>query len=75
LPLYIKQEVTVDTSIKIAFSSTAIVLTFVAFVPYIQSILVGVTKPHVFSWIIWGTTTVMVSLLNLMPRAVSVLGR
>ena len=49
-----------DTSIKIVFSSTAIVLTFVAFVPYIRSILAGVTKPHVFSWIIWGTTTVIV---------------
>lgn len=49
-----------DTSIKIAFSSIAIILTFMAFVPYIQSILAGVTKPHVFSWIIWGTTTVIV---------------
>lgn len=49
-----------DTSIKIAFSSLAIILTFMAFVPYIRSILAGVTKPHVFSWIIWGTTTVIV---------------
>lgn len=47
-------------SLKITFSSIAILLTFVAFVPYIRSILAGITKPHVFSWVIWGTTTVIV---------------
>ncbi|BDU39704.1 hypothetical protein [Vibrio nigripulchritudo] len=46
-----------DISFKIAFSGLAIVLTFVAFVPYIKSTISGTTKPHVFSWIIWGTTT------------------
>ncbi|CCN72338.1 conserved hypothetical protein [Vibrio nigripulchritudo SFn118] len=46
-----------DISFKIAFSGLAIVLTFVAFVPYIKSTVSGKTKPHVFSWIIWGTTT------------------
>ena len=38
----------------------AIVLTFAAFIPYIQSILRGQTKPHVFSWLIWGLATVIV---------------
>ncbi len=49
-----------DSSLKIIFSGVAIALTFVAFVPYIRSIFAGVTKPHVFSWIIWGTTTSIV---------------
>ncbi len=49
-----------DISFKLLFSVLAITLTFVAFVPYIRSILAGVTKPHVFSWIIWGITTVIV---------------
>lgn len=49
-----------DSSLKLFFSAVAIVLTFVAFVPYIRSILAGVTKPHVFSWVIWGSTTVIV---------------
>ena len=49
-----------DTNIKLILSGLAIALTFVAFVPYIRSILQGVTKPHVFSWVIWGTTTVIV---------------
>lgn len=43
----------------------AIVLTFVAFIPYIKSILAGKTKPHVFSWVIWGITTFIVFLAQL----------
>ncbi len=50
----------IDTSIKLIFSGLAIGLTFVAFVPYICSILKGQTRPHVFSWFIWGITTVIV---------------
>ncbi|MFW5431721.1 MAG: hypothetical protein ACKE5M_00565 [Methylophilaceae bacterium] len=38
-------------------SVLAITLTLLAFVPYIISINKGKTKPHVFSWIIWGSTT------------------
>ena len=49
-----------DSIFKLAFSGLAIALTFVAFVPYIFSILSGATKPHVFSWVIWGTTTSIV---------------
>lgn len=46
-------------------SAIAIALTLVAFLPYIRSILRGKTKPHVFSWIIWGTTTFAVFLAQL----------
>ncbi len=49
-----------DQSIKLIFSGLAILITFIAFVPYIRSILSGKTKPHVFSWVIWSTTTVIV---------------
>lgn len=49
-----------ESSLKLIFSVMAIALTFIAFVPYIRSILAGVTKPHVFSWVIWGITTVIV---------------
>ncbi len=44
-------------AVKSLFSAVAIFLTLVAFVPYIRSILLGSTKPHVFSWVIWGITT------------------
>ncbi len=38
-------------------ATTAMALTFVAFVPYFRSILAGTTRPHVFSWVVWGTNT------------------
>jgi hypothetical protein len=49
-----------DSRIKLFFSGLAIVITFMAFVPYIRSILLGRTKPHLFSWLIWGITTLVV---------------
>jgi len=56
-------------TIKLIFSALAILITFVAFIPYIRSILSGATKPHVFSWIIWGTTTFIVFLAQLQANA------
>lgn len=40
----------------------AVGLTLIAFFPYIRSILSGRTKPHAFSWIIWGSATFIVFL-------------
>lgn len=50
---------------KELLSAVAIGLTFVAFVPYIRSTINGAIKPHVFSWVIWGTTTFVVFLAQL----------
>ena len=50
---------------KEIFSAIAIALTFIEFYPYIRSIMRGDTKPHMFSWIIWGTTTFVVFLAQL----------
>jgi len=47
---------------KEIISAIAIVLTLVAFLPYVLAIISGRTKPHVFSWIIWGSTTFVVFL-------------
>jgi len=41
-------------------TALAVGLTFYAFLPYIRSIQRGETKPHVFSWVIWGITTFIV---------------
>lgn len=45
---------------KEVLSIIAIVLTFISFFPYIRSIKYGQVKPHVFSWVIWGITTLAV---------------
>ena len=53
------------TFYKETLSFIAITLTFIAFYPYIRSIILGTTKPHVFSWVIWGSTTFIVFLAQL----------
>ena len=50
---------------KELFALIAIALTLIAFFPYIRSIHSGETKPHVFSWVLWGTTTFIVFLAQL----------
>jgi len=50
---------------KESLSAIAIALTFAAFVPYIRAIVSGTTRPHVFSWVIWGATTFVVFLAQL----------
>ena len=54
-----------DFPYKETLSAVAIVLTFAAFVPYIRTIVSGTTRPHVFSWIIWGSTTFVVFLAQI----------
>jgi len=39
----------------------ALALTFALFIPYVRSILSGRTRPHVFSWLIWGLGTCAVA--------------
>lgn len=53
---------------KELLSAVAIALTFIAFFPYIRSILQGKTKPHVFSWLIFGSTTFVVFLAQLADK-------
>ena len=50
---------------KELLSTIAIVLTIVSFYPYIRSIQKGETKPHYFSWVIWGLTTTLSSFTEL----------
>ncbi len=47
-------------NLKDYISLAAIALTFIGFAPYIRDIHRGTTQAHVFSWIIWGITTVIV---------------
>lgn len=50
-------------------SALAIAITFIAFVPYITSILQNKTQPHAFSWIIWASVTFIVFLAQLSDGA------
>lgn len=50
---------------KKLLSAIAIGLTFIAFMPYIRSVINESIKPHVFSWFIWGITTFVVFLAQL----------
>ena len=53
---------------KELLSAAAIILTFALFIPYIRSIHLGKTKPHVFSWVIWGLGTLIVFFAQLAGR-------
>jgi hypothetical protein len=37
------------------FGLLSLFLAVVSYVPYVRSILVGSTKPHAFTWLVWGT--------------------
>ncbi|WP_300395792.1 hypothetical protein [Henriciella sp.] len=50
---------------KEVFSAIAMVLTFIAFYPYIRAIMKGRTRPHVFSWFIWAAVTFTVATAQL----------
>jgi hypothetical protein len=53
---------------KEILSAGAIALTLIAFLPYIRAILANRIKPHVFSWVVWGTTTFLVFLAQLADK-------
>lgn len=57
------------TCSKELFSLGALLLTFIAFYPYIRSILSGRTRPHAFSWMIWGASTFVVAIAQLSDGA------
>lgn len=54
---------------KEGLSGIALLLTFVAFAPYIRAILRGETKPHIFSWFIWGAGTFVVFIAQMSDGA------
>lgn len=51
--------------LKELLSALAMGLTILAFGPYIWDVLKGRVKPHLFSWLIWGSTTFVVFLAQL----------
>lgn len=43
----------------------AVVLTFIAYVPYYRDILRGRTRPHIYSWSLWGLLTILLVALQI----------
>lgn len=39
---------------KIALGAAATVLGFIGYLPYVRDTLRGTTRPHIFSWFVWG---------------------
>ena len=37
----------------------AVVLTFIAYIPYFRDILKGKTHPHIYTWSLWGLLTIL----------------
>ncbi len=54
---------------KSAFGLLSIALTLVSILPYIWHTLKGEVRPHVFSWIIWGTATTIITVTQHMAGA------
>lgn len=50
---------------KLIIAIIAAVLTIIAYIPYFRDIFANKTKPHLFTWLIWGITqgTATVALL------------
>lgn len=47
-------------TLKDAFGAVAVALTVLAYLPYLRAIVRGKIRPHVFSWVIWSATTLVV---------------
>ena len=54
---------------KFWISSLAIVLTFVGYAPYFIDIFKGKTRPHMFSWLVWGIVTTIIFALQVSAGA------
>lgn len=54
---------------KEALSIFAVILTFVAYIPYYRDILKGKTHPHIYTWSLWGLLTVLIVALQFIGGA------
>lgn len=55
--------------IKAIIGIIAVLLTFIGYIPYIKDIIAGKTKPHIYSWFLWGFVTAIVFALQFSDNA------
>ncbi len=56
-------------AIKNIIGVVAVVLTFVGYAPYFSDLLKGKIRPHIFSWLIWTITTLIIYALQVSAGA------
>lgn len=54
---------------KELIGSVAVILTFIAYIPYYRDILSGKTRPHVYSWSLWALLTILIVALQIQGGA------
>lgn len=54
---------------KSIMGTLAVILTFIGYVPYLKDTIRGKTKPHVYSWFIWGFEAAIVFGLQMSQNA------
>lgn len=52
-------------TMKATLGIIAVILTFLAYIPYYRDILKGKTHPHVYSWSLWGLLTILIVALQI----------
>lgn len=55
--------------LKTIIGIIAVLLTFIGYIPYSRDILRGKTRPHIYSWFLWGFVTTIVFALQLSDNA------
>ncbi len=51
--------------VKEIIGAIAVVMAFVAYIPYYKDILKGKTHPHIYSWSLWGFLTILILALQI----------
>lgn len=59
------QKTVTIVSMKEIIGTIAVVLTFLAYIPYYRDILRGKTHPHIYSWSLWGLLTILLVALQI----------
>ena len=54
---------------KSFLGAIAVIMTFLAYIPYYRDIIKGKTHPHVYSWTLWGLLTLMIVPLQIIGGA------
>lgn len=58
-----------DTGMKELIGIIAVILTFAGYIPYIRDTIRGKTKPHIYTWFVWGFVTAIAFGLQLQAHA------